>query len=163
MGVHGGAGATTLARALRVAEADPRQAGLVVLVARTTSDGAAAAITALARLDPQQAAILALTQQLAILALTQDAPLRPPAAVTAMRRLLADRLLAVVVLPWQARWRHEHASAATAHSAWTAQVLALEQLIARHASTAQPLREAPEPPRHLAVLNVLSTSEGVPA
>jgi hypothetical protein len=154
MGVHGGAGATTLARALRVAEADPRQAGLVVLVARTTSDGAAAAIAALARLDPQQ---------LAILALTQDAPLRPPAAVTAMRRLLADRLLAVVVLPWQARWRHEHASAATAHSAWTAQVLALEQLIARHASTAQPLREAPEPPRHLAVLNVLSTSEGVPA
>jgi hypothetical protein len=154
MGVHGGAGATTLARALRLAEADPCQAGLVVLVARTTSDGAAAAITALARLDPEQAAILALTQ---------DAPLRPPAAVTAMRRLLADRLLAVVVLPWQARWRHEHASAATAHSAWTAQVLALEQLIARHASTAQPLREAPEPPRHLAVLNVLSTSEGVPA
>lgn len=122
LAAHGGAGATTLARAMHVPEADdPRQRAAVVLVvaARTTADGAAAVIRLVAGLPPDLPVLVALTG---------DGPMRPPAAVTAMRRLLADRVAGVVDLPWQARWRHEHPAAATADRAWTQAAVRLHRL-----------------------------------
>jgi hypothetical protein len=68
--------------------------------------------------------------QRVVLALTEDAPLPLPSAVAAMRRLLADRVAAVVVLPWQPRWRHERPSVATAHRRWTARAVDLAGLVA---------------------------------
>ena len=120
-GVHGGAGASTVARALRLPEgADPSRASVVVLTARTTADGAARVVELVGGLPEDQPVVLALTA---------DGPLRPPAAVTGMRRLLTDRLAGVVVLPWQARWRHEHASSGTASRAWTARAVELDELV----------------------------------
>ena len=118
---HGGSGASTLARALRLPETTtPIHAGVLVVAARTTADGAARVVELVGGLPEDQPVVLALTA---------DGPLRPPAAVTGMRRLLTDRLAGVVVLPWQARWRHEHASSGTASRAWTARAVELDELV----------------------------------
>ena len=120
---HGGSGASTVARALRLPEAPaPTGAGVLVVTARTTADGAARVIGLVGVLPGGQPVLLALTA---------DGPLRPPAAINGMRRLLTDRLAGVVVLPWQARWRHERASAQTADRAWTARAMELDQLVGR--------------------------------
>ena len=120
MAAHGGAGATTLARALHVpVTSDPDGATVLVVAARTTADAATAVIGTVAGLPADRPVVLALTG---------DGPLRPPAAVAAMRRLLADRVAGVVELPWQPRWRHEHPQAATADRAWTAAAVRLHRL-----------------------------------
>ena len=120
IGVHGGAGASTLARALQLPEAtNPAGDGVAVLVARTTATAADAVIRTVAALP---------ATTVVVVALTGDGPLRPPDAVTAMRRLLADRLAGVVELPWQPRWRHEHPAAATADRAWTTAAVDLHRL-----------------------------------
>ena len=120
MPAHGGAGATTLARALHVpVTSDPGSATVLVVAARTTADAATAVIETVAGLPADRPVVLALTG---------DGPLRPPAAVVAMRRLLADRLAGVVELPWQPRWRHEHPAAATADRAWTTAAVRLHRL-----------------------------------
>ena len=133
---HGGAGATTLARALHLPETrDPSSAAVLVVAARTTADSATAVIRTVAEL-PERTQL--------VLALTGDGPLRPPAAVTAMRRLLADRLAGVVELPWQPRWRHEHPAAATADRAWTIAAVDLHRLaVDLAARTPDPLEGAP--------------------
>ena len=119
---HGGSGATTLSRALHVPESgDPRGAGVVVVTARTTAEAADRVVRTVAALP---------THQQVVLALTEDAPLPIPIAVAAMRRLLADRVAAVVVLPWQPRWRHERPTVATAHRRWTAGAVDLAAVIA---------------------------------
>lgn len=121
LAAHGGSGATTLARALRLPEvSDPTGAGLVVVAGRTTAEAAQRIIEVVAALG---------AEQLVVLALTQDAPLPEPAAVAAMRRLLCDRLAEVAVLPWQASWRHERPSVATADRRWTARAVALSHRV----------------------------------
>ena len=130
LAAHGGAGASTLARALHLPEATlPKPGASVVVVAARTTAPAAARVIGVVSALPERLPV--------VLALTADGPLPPPAAVRAMRRLLADRLAGVVVLPWQARWRHEPPSSATADRAWTAHAVALERLL--HDLTAQPV------------------------
>jgi hypothetical protein len=117
-----------LARALHLPEAaDANDARVVVVAARTTAEAADRVIRAVAALAPDQRVVLALTE---------DAPLPLPSAVAAMRRLLADRVTAVVVLPWQPRWRHERPTIATAHRRWTARAVDLAGLVADLAATA---------------------------
>ena len=117
---HGGAGATTLARALHVpVTTDPGSAAVLVVAARTTADAATAVLETVAGLPEHRPVVLALTG---------DGPLRPPAAVAAMRRLLDPRLAGVVERPWQPRWRHEHPRSATADKAWTAAAVRLHRL-----------------------------------
>ena len=117
LAAHGGSGASTLARALHLPEAEiPVDAQVVVVAARTTAEAADRVIHTVAALAPDQRVVLALTE---------DAPLPLPSAVAAMRRLLADRVAAVVVLPWQPRWRHERPTVATAHRRWTARAVDL--------------------------------------
>lgn len=119
---HGGSGASTLARALRIPESpDGVGAGVVVVAARTTAQAAERVIRTVAVLPERQHVVLALTE---------DAPLPLPSAVCAMRRLLADRVAAVVVLPWQPRWRHERPSVATAQRRWTARAVDLAAAVA---------------------------------
>ena len=139
LAAHGGAGATTLARALHLPATTRPVANraLLVVAARTTAPAAARVVELVAALPADQPVVLALTA---------DGPIPQPAAVRAMRRLLADRLSGTVLLPWQARWRHEPPSSASADRAWTAQAVALERLL--HTLTAQPadptdLRGAP--------------------
>ena len=127
LAAHGGSGASTLARALHLPEADgPVGAPVVVVTARTTAEAADRVIHVVAALAPHQRVVLALTE---------DAPLPLPSAVAAMRRLLADRVTAVVVLPWQPRWRHERPSVATAHRRWTARAVDLAGLVADLSAT----------------------------
>lgn len=127
---HGGSGASTLARALHLPEtADPTGAVVVVVAARTTAEAADRVIRTVAALPAGQRVVLALTE---------DAPLPQPTAVAAMRRLLADRVAAVVVLPWQPRWRHERPSVATAHRRWTARAVDLAGVIADLSATPSP-------------------------
>ena len=125
---HGGSGASTLARALRIPESadgdgdgDGAGAVVVVVAARTTAQAAERVIRTVAAIPEHQHVVLALTE---------DAPLPLPSAVCAMRRLLADRVAAVVVLPWQPRWRHERPSVATAQRRWTARAVDLAAAVA---------------------------------
>jgi hypothetical protein len=135
---HGGSGASTLARALHLPEApDATGAQVVVVAARTTAEAADRVIHAVAALSPDQHVVLALTE---------DAPLPLPSAVAAMRRLLADRVAAVVVLPWQPRWRHERPTVATAHRRWTARAVDLAGVVADMTAT----DHVPEPQGALA-------------
>jgi hypothetical protein len=139
LAAHGGSGASTLARALHIPEAqNPVDAQVVVVAARTTAEAADRVIHAVAALAPDQRVVLALTE---------DAPLPMPSAVAAMRRLLADRLEVVVVLPWQPRWRHERPTVATAHRRWTAGAVGLAQVVADLAATPDAV---PEPQGALA-------------
>jgi hypothetical protein len=127
LAAHGGSGATTLARALHLPEAgDPCGAGVVVVTARTTAEAADRVIHTVASLPAHQRVVLALTE---------DAPLPMPIAVCAMRRLLADRIAAVIVLPWQPRWRHERPTVATAHRRWTARAVDLAAVVADLSAT----------------------------
>lgn len=135
LAAHGGSAATTLARALRLPEvADPAGAAVVVVAARTTAEAADRVIRVVADLAADVRVVLALTE---------DAPLPAPVAVAAMRRLLADRVTGVVVLPWQPRWRHERPTVATATRGWTARAVDLATLVAdlTRAETAEPLCE----------------------
>lgn len=119
---HGGSGATTVARALRLPEAPRVEAhsplgGVgVVLTALTHGYGARSVIESVAGL-PQQTPIA--------LALTSTGWWTAP-ETRAMRRLLSDRLAVIVDLPWCWRW-HDTAtpSAATATRAWRAAALDL--------------------------------------
>lgn len=138
---HGGCGASTLARALRLPEsATPTRGRVLVVAARTTADGAARVIELVGALPEDQPVVLALTA---------DGPLPPPAAVRAMRRLLADRLASVVMLPWQARWRHEHARSATADRMWTARAVELDELVRRLTRERPQVAEPSARARHL--------------
>ena len=129
LAAHGGSGATTVARALHLPEChDSAGARVVVVTARTTAEGAARVI--------ETVAALAADQQVLVV-LTQDAPLPMPVAVSAMRRLLADRVTAVAVLPWQPRWRHARPSVATAQRRWTAAAVDLAALVGDLSSTTE--------------------------
>lgn len=135
---HGGSGASTLARALHLPEAaHANDAQVVVVAARTTAEAADRVIHTVAALAPYQHVVLALTE---------DAPLPLPSAVAAMRRLLAGRVAAVVVLPWQPRWRHERPTVATAHRRWTARAVDLAGVVADLTET----NHAPQPQGALA-------------
>jgi len=127
-----------LARALHLPEVrGANDAQVVVVAARTTAEAADRVIRTIAALAPDQHVVLALTE---------DAPLPQPSAVAAMRRLLADRVAAVVVLPWQPRWRHERPTVATAHRRWTARAVDLAGVVADLTAT----DHVPEPQGALA-------------
>ncbi len=115
---HGGAGATTVAQLLGLAEARAGEApgtGLVVLAARTNLHGAEALRLALA--DPPPRPVLVV--------LTADAPLPRAPAVSAALRLLADRVAEVHELPYVPAWRYGPAGAASASRAWRKAAAAL--------------------------------------
>ena len=122
LGAHGGAGATTLARALHLPELDLRTAAdtdLVVLAGLGHAHGARAIIETTAALGPDPRIVLALTA---------TGWWTAPAA-RAMRRLLVDRVDTVIDLPWVWRWHDTAPSAATAGRRWHAAALALTEHI----------------------------------
>lgn len=106
---HGGSGATTLARALRLPEATSLEgANAVIVTALTTAGGAEALLPRVGRLDVS----LPVT-----VVWTADAPLPPAPRVRAVQRLLADRAV-FVTLPYVPAWRYGRPSASSATPRW---------------------------------------------
>jgi len=106
LGAHGGAGVSSLLRAgldLVAVDADRcwPQAGLVVLVARTSTSGLEWARD-LAR---QHASGLAGDVELLGLVLVADAPGRTPARTTGLRDLVCGAFARAWHLPWIEQWR----------------------------------------------------------
>lgn len=130
LGAHGGAGATTLARALRLPELDPdsaAQADVVVLVGLGHAHGARSIIEASAGLGPDPVIVLGLTS---------TGWWTAPEA-RAMRRLLVDRLDAVVDLPWVWRWHDTAPRSATASRRWRSAALTLSAHVDQLSTQAQ--------------------------
>ncbi|MFZ0088399.1 MAG: DUF6668 family protein [Solirubrobacteraceae bacterium] len=109
LGVHGGAGETTLAALLPGAGAadhawplspDPRRPARVLLVARTSHAGLLAAQHALR--DWASGAVAA---ELLGLVLMADAPGRLPRQLRPLADLVASATPRIWELPWQAHWR----------------------------------------------------------
>lgn len=123
LAAHGGAGATTLARALQLPELHPAaaaHASVVVLAAAGHAHGARRVIETVAELGEYPHVVLALT----------GTGWGHSAETRAMRRLLADRLEAVVDLPWVWRWHHQPTpTAATATDRWRAAAVDLATLV----------------------------------
>lgn len=113
VGVHGGAGTSTLAHLLGggVATADwvalANTSTPVVLVARATPDAAAKAT------DAVRAAVTA-GVSVGALVVVADGPWPEPVASRARYRMLEQEVGAVIRLPYVGRWRYEPPSAATA-------------------------------------------------
>lgn len=115
IGVHGGAGSSTLAHLLEGAVVMPtanwtalRDAPTpVVLVARGIPDAAAKAT------DAVRAAVAA-GVRVAVLVVVADGPWPEPTASRARYRLLEQEVGAVIRLPYVGRWRYEAPELATA-------------------------------------------------
>jgi len=105
--LHGGCGATTVARLLGARESFAPGA-VVVAAARTNLRGAEGVRAMLA--DPPAGRVL--------LVLTADAPLGPPPPVRAAVLEAADLLAGVHLLPYVPLWRGSPATAATATAKW---------------------------------------------
>lgn len=118
LGAHGGSGATTVARFLRMPEvgAAPMDSPETVrlVTARTTADGA----SSLLRVCGSSTAPL-------VVVWSADAPLREPPAVRAAARMLADRVALEARLPYVPAWRYGRPKASTATHAWIAAAAAL--------------------------------------
>lgn len=104
LGAHGGSGATTLARFLGGDAEDVGQVlptsvdpGVVVVAALGTAYGA--------RLAIERAAEVAVRTEGVVVAVTADGPWPTPVAVRARLRALEANVLAVVPVPYVARWR----------------------------------------------------------
>ena len=109
LGVHGGAGESTLEALLPAARAadhtwplspDPRRPARVLLVARTSHSGLLAAQHAL-----RDWASGAVTAELLGLVLMADAPGRLPKQLRLLAGLVASAAPRIWKLPWQAQWR----------------------------------------------------------
>ena len=128
VGAHGGSGATTLARALHLPEltrADARDLEVVVLSAATHAHAARRVVETVAELGPDPHLVLALT----------STGWWTSPETRSMRRLLADRLDAVVELPWVWRWHDQPTpSAATATTGWRAAAIDLATAIGQRST-----------------------------
>ena len=111
LGAHGGAGTTTLARALGLPELDLARAGhatVVVLVAAGHGHGGEQLVRTAAALGPGPRIVVALTSTG-----WWTAP-----GTRGACRLLADRAEAVVRLPWVWRWHDTTPTTDTATARW---------------------------------------------
>lgn len=111
LGAHGGAGTTTLARALGLPELDLAGAGcaeVVVLVAAGHGHGGEQLVRTAAALGPDPRIVVALTSTG-----WWTAP-----GTRGACRLLADRVEAVVRLPWVWRWHDTTPTTDTATTRW---------------------------------------------
>lgn len=137
LAAHGGSGASTVARVLRLPEITAQTAipGLVVVTGLTSGYGSRRVIDTVAAVGPAPDIVLCLTSTG-----WWTAP-----ESRAMQRLLRDRATAIVVLPWCWRWHDSPPRAATATRAWKAAAGQLRtvvgDLLAESVTTPTPLTQ----------------------